>query len=121
MNLTPEEYNAILNRPAIKRANAANQTGSQAQAPQPECPVRHEPVAEKKRERSHAGRFHVSVEGRRVRLIDPDNATPKYFIDCCRYAGLIPDDRSQDIELSVTQTKVKTKEEECTVITIEKL
>ena len=68
-----------------------------------------------------AGKFRISVTGRRRRLIDPDNLCPKYLIDCLRYAGAIPDDRAQDIELSVRQEKIGSKEEEVTIVESEQI
>lgn len=115
MNLTTEQLNEILQRPAIAKRN---QVGSEEKTPQPQCAVRNEPVAEKTGEAPNTGRFRVCIEGRRVRLIDPDNLCGKYFLDCCRYAGLIPQDTAAVIDYSISQTKVKTKEEELTVITI---
>ena len=62
--------------------------------------------------------FLVRIESFRVRLTDPDNLCPKYWIDCARYAGLIPDDSASHIKVQVTQTKVKTFAEEGTRLTI---
>jgi hypothetical protein len=92
--------------------------GSASPRPKPEPPVRHEPVAEKAREAGDTSRFHVRVVSFRRKLCDPDNLCPKYFIDCLRYAEIIPDDRPQDITLEVRQEKVKRKEDERTDIEI---
>lgn len=91
-----------------------------AQSPQSQCTVRHEPVAAAPRENEDAGRIRVCVTRFGRRLLDPDNVCPKYFIDCLRYAGLIPDDRAQDITLEVRQEKVGTKDEEGTLIEVTK-
>lgn len=82
----------------------------------PEQAVCHEPVAEAVRENADAARVSIRITSYRRRLLDPDNLCPKYFIDCLRYAGLIKNDREQDIELTVRQSKVKTKQEERTEI-----
>jgi hypothetical protein len=50
-----------------------------------------------------AGRIRVVITSSRRRLIDPDNLCPKYFIDCLRYSGLIPDDSPEHITLEVKQ------------------
>lgn len=88
--------------------------------PEPQYPVRHEPLAAQGREGEDAarppGRVRVAVTSYRRRLIDPDNLCPKFAIDACRYAGLIRDDSEADIEFSVRQEKVATKAEEKTVI-----
>lgn len=64
-------------------------------------------------------RVRVRVTSFRVRLLDPDNLCPKYFIDCLRYANCIRDDRQQDITLEVRQEKVESKLLERTEIVIE--
>lgn len=96
-----------------------NKTGGAASSPKPEQVILDEPVAEKAGETKDSAPIHVSIRSYRRRLLDPDNACPKYFIDCLRYSGLIPDDRPEDITLQVSQVKVKTKAEERTEITIE--
>src|SRR5689334_16104470 len=88
-------------------------------SPKPQPPFQHEQVAETKGEENHPGRIAVSVVSYRARLLDPDNVCPKYFIDGLRYSGLLHDDRTQDIDLKVSQQKVKTRKEERTEITIE--
>lgn len=101
-----------------------NKTGSSASSPKPEQVVRHEPVAKKAGEASHTKSIPcrvVRITSYRRRLLDFDNLAGgcKYFLDCCKYAQLIPDDRPQDITLKVNQVKVKTEAEERTEITIE--
>jgi hypothetical protein len=103
---TQADYDAYENRRLAKGA-------------EPKRPVRHEPVATTPREDTHPGRIRVRITCLRRRLIDPDNLCPKYFIDCLRFAGIIPNDRAQDIILEVEQFKVSTpKDRECTEITI---
>jgi hypothetical protein len=75
-------------------------------------------VGEEAREAGDATRFSVRVTSYRRRLIDPDNLCPKFFIDCLRYCGAIPDDRAQDITLEVRQEKVKRKQDERTEIEV---
>lgn len=75
-------------------------------------------MGETGRKKSNSTRILVGVECRRVRPVDPDNLCPKYFIDCLRYAEIIPDDRPEDIHLTVTQTQVKTYREEETILTV---
>lgn len=87
----------------------------------PQQIVCHEPVAATPRKEVNTDRFRVCVTGFRVRLLDPDNVCPKYFIDCLRYAGLIPNDRASDITLEVRQEKVKLKSDERTEIELTKI
>lgn len=77
----------------------------------------HGSLAKKSRKESNSERIHVCVTSRRVRLIDPDNLCAKYFVDCLRYAGFIPEDNADAITLEVRQEKVSKKDEE-TVIEI---
>lgn len=100
-----------------------NQAGGAASSSKPEQVVCHEPMAEKKGETSHPDGCIVRIKSFRRRLLDRDNLTggAKYFIDSLRYAKLIHDDTEASITLEVSQTKVNSKEEERTEITIEKL
>ena len=68
-------------------------------------------------------RFHVSIESRRIRLLDTDNLVggSKFVLDLLKKrggCGLIDDDAPDRIALSVTQTKVRHPVDECTVITV---
>ena len=114
MRITREQYEAILARQAARR----NQAGSAVQAPKPEPPFCHEPVAEEAGKGTDPGRFCVRITGFRLRLCDPDNLCPKYFIDCLRYAGIIRDDRPQDITLEVRQERAVSREDERTEILV---
>lgn len=90
------------------------------QNPKPECVVQHGALASSGGEEKNTARITVSVTSFRQRLLDADNLIPKYFIDGLRYAGLIPGDNPQSIQLEqVKQVKVKEKSEERTEIVIE--
>lgn len=95
--------------PAFLAANMGaripGEGGCVPKSSKPERPVRNDTLAKKPGKSGDSKRFRVSVVSYRTRLIDPDNLTPKYFIDAARYAGLIPDDSAEHIELSVTQKK----------------
>jgi hypothetical protein len=64
------------------------------------------------------GRFLVRVESIRKRLADEDGLCEKYVLDCCRYAGLIPDDSPELCKVETSQRKAAKGEEEHTQITI---
>lgn len=66
------------------------------------------------------GRVTLRFTLRRVRLLDPcaKYGSCKALIDGLRYAGLIHNDREEDIGLEVTQEKVAHFAEEETLITI---
>lgn len=84
-----------------------------ARAPaKPKHNPKHESLEENGIKEADSIRPVVSITSFTTRLQDPDNTFGKYHIDALRYAGIIKDDRAQDIELFVYQEKVKTKKEE---------
>lgn len=86
----------------------------------PQHVVCDESVAEAKGEAGNANGRVVCIKSFRRRLLDTDNLVGgvKYFVDSLRYAQLIHDDTEASITLEVSQTKVKTKAEERTEITV---
>jgi len=96
-------------RDRIKKAIPNNQSASPN--PKPKRPVRNEPLAKIGGKKENTGRIHIRLTARRKRLIDPDNLVFKYFIDCLRYAGAIPDDRAEDVTIEARQEKTRQKEE----------
>lgn len=108
MKWTREAYEAYEARRAASRAK-------------PKPAVRKEPLGEETGKAGDTSRVLVRITSFRRRLLDPDNLCPKYFIDCLRYAEIIPDDRAEDIRLEVSQVKVKSKSDERTEIEIEKI
>jgi len=87
-------------------------------SPIPKQTVRYGALAKKKGKGGNSARSVVSITSCRVRLLDPDNLTPKYFIDSLRYAGIIHDDREADIIYQITQEKVEKKDQEKTIISV---
>lgn len=65
-----------------------------------------------------AGRVHLRIVSVRKRLLDPDNLSPKWLIDCLRYCGAINGDEPDKISLETTQRKAGKGEEEHTIIEI---
>ena len=103
---------------------AAYEARRKTSSPKPKPFVCPQPLATQKGEASDTAsvpRRIVRIASFRRRLLDFDNLAGgcKYFLDCCKYAQLIPDDRPQDIILEVRQEKVNTKQEERTEIEIE--
>ena len=78
----------------------------------------HAPLEAKEVQRRTNGRFLVRVESVRKRLADEDGLCEKYVLDCCRYAGLIPDDSPELCKVETSQRKAAKGEEEHTQITI---
>jgi len=64
------------------------------------------------------GRFLVRVISCRKRLADEDGLCEKYVLDCCRYAGLIPDDAPGICKVETSQRKTAKGEAEHTIIEI---
>ena len=92
---------------------------SVVQSPQPKPAVFHAPVEPVQGKAFYSGRVLVRITSYRRRLLDPDNLTPKWFLDSCRYSRIISDDRPEDISLQLGQEKVKNKAEERTEILIQ--
>ena len=120
---TTDELNAY-----YARREAFEADGETSRA-KPQQAVRDESVAEKAGKTGNTtggagraqARTRITVRSFRVRLLDVDNGTPKYFIDSLRYAGLIPDDTEGEIALEYSQTRIARKQDERTEILIEKL
>jgi hypothetical protein len=64
-----------------------------------------------KREKKNTGRILVRIKVSRKRCVDPCNAGQKYLVDCLRYAGILVDDREEDIALEIHQEKTRDQEE----------
>jgi hypothetical protein len=99
------------------RTGTGNSTQSLPQNTKPERIVRNESMATPSREESDTTRYHISVTGRRKRLLDEDNACVKYFIDALKPA-IIPDDAPKKAKITNDQIQVKMDEEEYTIIRI---
>jgi Holliday junction resolvase RusA-like endonuclease len=86
-----------------------------------ECDLRLGPLAARQAQGSDTARFLIRVTSFRRRLLDEDNLCEKYVVDCCRYAGFIPDDAPGATHIETRQEKVGSKAEERTEISIEDL
>jgi hypothetical protein len=77
-------------------------------------------VCNSKREAQSTGRVALIFTLRRVRLLDPcaKYGSCKALIDGLRYAGILYDDREEDITLEVNQEKVRHFKDEETLISI---
>jgi len=76
------------------------------------------PLAKKKDERPACQRFLVCVTAFRHRLLDEDNICEKYYVDLCRYAGIIPNDAPDQVSIEAKQKKIGKSEKERVVIEI---
>lgn len=115
--LTSEQLAEITARKgyAISGGSLPVQVGCASEVPVAQCCVGNGALAEEEVKEHVAGRFLVRVAIFRKRLLDADNCAfgIKILLDCCRYAGVIPEDRPQDIRLEIAeQIKVATDAEE---------
>lgn len=76
------------------------------------------PLGSEKVQGRSDGRFLVRITSIRNRLADEDGLCEKYVLDCCRYAGLIPDDSPGICKVETLQRKAAKGEEEHTEIVI---
>ena len=114
MNSIPAGYvetskGVYVRRDLIKPTVPNRKSGSSN--PKSKRTIRNEPLAKTGGKKENTGRIHIRLTARRKRLIDPDNLVFKYFIDCLRYAGAIPDDRAEDVTIETKQEKTRQKEE----------
>lgn len=78
----------------------------------------HAPLAEEEVQGFADGRFLIRLVSVRKRLADEDGLCEKYLVDCCRYAGLLPNDAPGICKIETTQRKAQKGEQEHTEITI---
>lgn len=95
--------------------NTANGVSSDAQ---PEHRSGHEPVATEARKGTNSIRYSVCLTSYRVRLCDERNLHDKWFTDALIYAGIIPDDSPDTIQIEVKQTQVQSRAYERTEIVV---
>lgn len=106
--------------PGFIRANSAS--SNPAPRPEPERTAVAPLARAQKDQIRHTGKRLVRCQSRRVQLCDADNEIFKWHIDALRYAGIISDDSTAEIELQIApQIKVGTFAEECVEITIQEL
>lgn len=87
-------------------------------SPEPKQAVLNVSIEPSRGKAAYTGRVTIRIESFRKRLIDPDNLCPKYMVDGLRYANIISGDSAAEVEIVTTQTRVSSKEEERTEITI---
>ena len=105
--------------PTLRKPNANHHPTTQIQNTEPQ--QRPEKlVCDSKGEAQSTGRVALVFTLRRVRLLDPcaKYGSCKALIDGLRYAGILYDDREEDITLEVNQEKVRHFKDEETLISI---
>ena len=98
----------------------ANKAGSELPSAKPQYHAQLQPLAAADKEKGNSAPCKVSIISYRRRLLDIDNlyGGVKWFVDALRYEGVIRDDDPESIALTVSQVKVKTKQEQRTEIEI---
>lgn len=78
------------------------------------------PVASKKPEEGDSARFWIRIESVRKRLLDEDNlyGGTKFWIDCLRYAGVIPQDTPGVARIEAIQRKARKGETPATYVRV---
>ena len=75
-------------------------------------------LAKSQGEKSNTGRVHLCIVRIAKRMLDPDNISPKWIIDCLRSSRIIQGDEPDKITLQVEQRKCAKGEEESTQVWI---
>jgi hypothetical protein len=107
--------NAAAVQPPVGTAEAAQGTAGpdcKAPAAKSKSPVRGRSLEQVSRAKANPPRVLIRVTSFRRRLIDPDNAVEKYFVDFLRHCGALYDDTPDLIEIQFAQVKVETAEED---------
>jgi hypothetical protein len=120
MNAIPAGYvetkkGVYVRRDLIKKGAVGRKTILSAKSEscdsKPQPPIQHGTLGPTKREKAYTGRILVRIKISRKRCVDPCNAGQKYLVDCLRYAGILVDDREEDIALEIHQEKTRGEEE----------
>ena len=123
MNLTPEMRRAMERKPVHREATqiyANTNTDNNGQITKLERAACDEPLATGKGKKEASGRVHFKFVSVRKRLIDPDNVSVKWLLDCCRRIGIVAGDEHDKVTIETAQRKAENGEEEHTIIEITK-
>jgi hypothetical protein len=113
-----EAMRRCMHRKPTLKPNANHQTNNPGTPAKLEQDTWHGTLAAQPVEAPAASRVHIRFESVRKRLLDPDNLSEKWTLDCLRYIGAIPGDEPDKITLEVSQRKAEKNEAEHTQITI---
>ena len=110
--MTQDDLDRLLKR------NPALSLGDSGAAAKLEHAVSNGPLATGQAQKAATGRVHIRFVSTRKRLLDPDNLSEKWALDCLRYLGVIQGDEPDKITLETTQPKAAKGEEEHTLIEV---
>ena len=114
------EFDALISNAStdFKRANTHLAPASPRPNAVMECDSRVAALAPSKAKEADSERVHIRFVSVRKRLLDPDNLSEKWLLDCLRFCGAIKGDEPEKITLETTQRKAAKGEEEHTIIEI---
>lgn len=92
--------------------------GSAGKVAELEPPSGNGPLATSQAEKGNSKPVHIRFVSARKRLLDPDNLSEKWVLDCLRNCGAIAGDEPDKISLETTQRKAEKGEEERTIIEV---
>lgn len=78
-------------------------------------------VGNRKAQKTDSSRFLIRVTSVRKLLLDDDNLCEKFVVDCCRYAGAVPNDSPATTRIETAQRKASKGEDERTIVEIYEL
>lgn len=84
----------------------------------PKRSVRVKPMGKGEGEEGMRAEYSICITSCRVNLLDPDNYYIKDLIDQLRYAGVIPEDDPQTVEIEIIPKKVSGYKQEKTIIEV---
>ena len=118
--MTPEELRKVKAMFPVSRdveERSLNETDRVSQSANDKPPVRHRADGKISGKKGDGSRFLITITSFRRKLADPDGLCGKYFVDCLRYMGAIPDDDPTTIvAYSIKQQKAKEDRTEVEVI-----
>jgi hypothetical protein len=117
VRLTAEQLREIESKPGYR---VSGSVGGGRKGSKLEPDTRDAALVEAQAKAGDTGVFYVRVVSFRRRLLDEDNLCEKFFVDCCRYAGLLPSDAAGKARIAVSQEKVGSEAEERTEIIIDR-
>ena len=103
---------------AILSRNPDLSVGRPRSSPKLERTSRYAALGQSEAQKGDPSFFLVRITSVRKRLLDEDNLSEKYHVDCCRYAGIIPGDAPHQIKIETRQRKADKGEVEETIVEI---
>lgn len=116
--LFPNASQSVLDANKSDYGKAYPETGHTGEVAKLERPAGEGALAAPQAKEADSERVRIRIISVRKRLLDPDNLSEKWTIDCLRYCRVIRGDEPDKITLETTQRKCEKGEEEHTEILI---